>query len=85
MVLLNCRCVKSGRLSLHDAQCTLGAFTQAGAKAIAQLVTDQASLSVNNLQSALDALRDALTATVALFFINLNDVPSTHKKAQTQL
>jgi hypothetical protein len=85
MVLLNCRNIKSRRLSLHDAQCTLGALTQAGAKTVAELVTDQASLSVNNLERALDALGDALTATIALLFINLNDVPSTHERAQAQL
>jgi len=53
-------------------------MAQTRAKAIAQLVTDQARLSIDNLESAFRTLWNALAAAVASFLVDLDDVASAH-------
>ncbi len=48
---------------------------ETGPETVAELVGDQLGLTVNDLQRSLGAIRNALSAAVTQFLVDLNDFP----------
>lgn len=69
------RFVEAADLTLLDADRTPGTLAETCAKAIAVHLAYQSSLPINYLQSALGTCRHARTATVALVFVDDDDIP----------
>jgi hypothetical protein len=67
--------IVGNRFPLNDADRPFRAGTNAGTKTIAEKVTDQPCLSVDELKSTLRAVRDALTASRAFCIVNTDYVP----------
>jgi hypothetical protein len=65
--------VKGFNVGLDNGQGVLGAFSEAGAEAVAVLLGHEPGLSVGNPDGALGAGGDAEAATVAFFFIDPDD------------
>jgi hypothetical protein len=53
-------------------------MADAGAEAVAEKVANQARLTINNLQRPFRAIGNTQTATIAFYFIDLNDFSFTH-------
>jgi hypothetical protein len=70
--------VKFFCLTLLNHECSLGAFSQAGAEAIAVLLADQFCLAVNYLQGSFGTGRHAEAAAIALIFINPDYFPELY-------
>jgi hypothetical protein len=66
--------IKSIGFAGLDVNRVLWAMAEAGAESVAQVVRHQACLAVNDLNRAFGAGRYAETASVAFFFIDMNDV-----------
>jgi hypothetical protein len=60
--------------ALDDLQGVLGAFADAGAQAVAQVVGNHFGLAVDDLQGPFGAGDHAVAASVAAFFIDFNDL-----------
>jgi hypothetical protein len=67
--------IKLRRLTFLDADCVLGALTEAGAETITVDLTDQARLAVNDPEGAFGARRNAESTAITLFLVNLDDFP----------
>jgi len=70
--------VERVRLPLYDAQGALGAISQAGSQAVAETVLDHLCLSASDLYRSLGAGQYALAASIALRFVDLDDLPDGH-------
>jgi hypothetical protein len=74
-VLHNSALVIRFRLAILDGDGILRAMTEAGAKTVAEEIADKPRLSVDYLDRALRAIRDAQSATRALVLIYVDDFP----------
>jgi hypothetical protein len=71
--VFNRNLVKIVHHSVNNLEGPCGAFTQTGTKPVTVFLAYQPSLAVNKLQRSLSARNDAVTASVAEFFIYFYD------------
>ena len=77
-VLLDQFLVKLSGFALVDCDGILGTVSQAGAKTIAEFISDDFRLAVHYLQSAFRTMRNALTTAIALLFVDVYHVTYCH-------
>jgi len=74
-ISLDCLGIEGIGFSFNDLYCVDRAFSKACRKAVTVFLRDQARLAVVELDGPFRAGTDALSATVASFFIYLNNIP----------
>jgi hypothetical protein len=74
-VLFNSPLIELLRIPLDDGDGIPGAVAETGAESVAEVVCGQPGLAVNDGNGPFGARGDAEPASVAFFFVNLNNFP----------
>jgi hypothetical protein len=72
-VLFDSRLIKLRGIPLDDGDGILRAVAETGAETIAEVISREPCLAVDNGDGAFGAGRHAQSATIAFFFVNLNN------------